>query len=139
MYEYYEGSPPEPYPESLQLKYPKAGFANPDVDVWLFHVAARTSAVVSAQEGERLVSAVKWHSAGQLTVQTLNRAQNNATLVWCGTGQFPTDPIACDTVHSELSTTWVETHADFPFFIDELPEVTLVPLSFTYYCAGYNA
>ena len=37
---YYEGNP---YPTSIKIKYPKPGYPNPTVQLWVYHVASEES------------------------------------------------------------------------------------------------
>ncbi|KAI5285048.1 hypothetical protein KEM52_002617 [Ascosphaera acerosa] len=76
----------ENYPDTLQIKYPKAGAPNPVVTVQFYDVAKREVFSVAAADGafaddDRLIIEVLWAGAGSVLVRETNRESDVVKVV----------------------------------------------------------
>ena len=71
------------YPQRQVFKYPKAGEANSDVSLHMYHLDSnKTSTITLGDYGQYYIPRIQWTPQGNnLSVITLNRHQNNLNIV----------------------------------------------------------
>ena len=74
---YYYG---ELYPEQYTFKYPKVGEVNSIVSIWIYDLETG-SKVIAKTGNEEYIPRIKWIDTANLCVTTLNRLQNELTLL----------------------------------------------------------
>jgi Dipeptidyl peptidase IV (DPP IV) N-terminal region len=74
-------STPRPYPEYVDIKYPKPGYPNPIVEVHVSSVWGETWRVDGREgdgwEDQKLVTNVKWMGEGNVLVSETNRVSDH--------------------------------------------------------------
>ncbi|KAK0188392.1 dipeptidyl aminopeptidase [Armillaria mellea] len=70
-----DGAAVVPYPGEVKMRYPKPGYANPTVGVWVWDGEASVQLDLGEQawEGGRVVQEVRWVGAEELVVRVVNR------------------------------------------------------------------
>eukprot|EP00002_Diphylleia_rotans_P032555 TRINITY_DN684_c1_g1_i2.p1 TRINITY_DN684_c1_g1~~TRINITY_DN684_c1_g1_i2.p1 ORF type:complete len:561 (-),score=126.62 TRINITY_DN684_c1_g1_i2:2246-3928(-) len=68
------------YAEELEIKYPKVGFENSKVTLFVYDVVAQESKEIAIQVPYEYIATVNWVDGTLLGVKTMNRFQNNETL-----------------------------------------------------------
>jgi dipeptidyl-peptidase-4 len=104
------------YPEVTPQKYPKAGTANPKVQIGVVDVASgRTTWLQTDPDPTTYLARVHWRSRGdRVAVQRLNREQTRLDLLLC-------DPEsgACSELARDEHPTWVNLGDELTFLPDD--------------------
>ena len=109
------------YPEHQRFKYPKAGEANSLVTVHVHEINQnRTTGFYNGSETDIYIPRIKWANANTLSVQKLNRLQNELE-IWMGTF-LPDRPnnksVETKVVYAEVSKTYIDIHDNITFLKD---------------------
>lgn len=74
--------PPAAYPRLSELKYPKPGFSNPQVELWIYDLSSNTSSKVelSTKVQDPIISEVVW--VGDMLVAKLMDRQSDTLEIW---------------------------------------------------------
>ncbi len=101
------------YPTVTWQKYPKAGQANPKVEIRVADVASGKSVRLDTGRGDDYLCRVHWLASGKVAVERLNRDQTRLDLLVC-------DPAkgSCNVLMSEESKSWVNLGDDRRFLSD---------------------
>lgn len=104
----------ELYPEMYRYKYPKSGEANSVVTVHTFNLATKKSLKVDmGDETDIYIPRIKWTPTNQLSVQKLNRLQNNLEI-------FLTNPAdgSMEMIYHETNKYYVDITDNLHFLTD---------------------
>ncbi|XP_048120017.1 dipeptidyl aminopeptidase-like protein 6 isoform X1 [Alosa alosa] len=109
-----------PYPVSLEYRYPKAGEENPTVQLFVVSLNGPPHTVEMKKPedprigGEYYITMVRWATSTKLAVNWLNRAQNNSILTLCEatTG-------ICTKKHEDESMSWLHRQNEAPLFSED--------------------
>ncbi len=109
------------YPEHQKFKYPKAGEANSLVTIHVYELNQnRTTDFYNGSETDIYIPRIKWANANTLSVQKLNRLQNELEM-WMGTF-LPDRPnnrsVETKVVYAEVSKTYIDIHDNTTFLKD---------------------
>lgn len=70
------------YPRDYRYKYPKAGEANSTIEIWIYNKTTNTQVRADIGEEEDIyIPRIRWTNDNQLSVQRLNRLQNQLDLL----------------------------------------------------------
>ncbi len=101
-------------PKTRDMFYPKAGTKNPTVRLGVVSLSTRNTQWIDLNEPYEYIARVSWHPSGEfLTVQALNRAQTELTLLYAD----PTDGTS-KVILKEKDDVWVNAHGG-PYFLEE--------------------
>ncbi len=106
--------PRDPYPAIRWQRYPKAGTANPSVQIGLADAATKAIRFLDTGDPESYLARVHWSPDGRrLAVERLNRDQTQLDLLAC-------DPErgSCVVWASQSASTWINLNDDFHFLPD---------------------
>jgi dipeptidyl-peptidase-4 len=100
------------YPEQYTFKYPKVGEANSLVSIWIYDLETRSKTVAKTGDVE-YIPRIKWIDTAHLCITTLNRLQNELTLL----NVNATDGNA-SVLFEETAEHYVEINDDLTFLAD---------------------
>lgn len=109
------------YPQHQKFKYPKAGENNSLVSIHVYEIERkRTSGFYNGSETDIYIPRIKWANANSLSVQKLNRLQNELE-IWMG--EFIQDrpnnkSVETKVVYAEVSKTYIDIHDNITFLKD---------------------
>lgn len=100
------------YPSQEKWKYPKAGEDNSKVNVFIYNVAKNKSVKCATDiESDQYIPRIKWtNESGKLSIQRLNRLQNDWSLLFADAKNGITTLII-----NEKSTTYVDISDNLTF------------------------
>lgn len=109
------------YPKHQRFKYPKAGEANSIVTIHVYELNQnRTTGFYNGNDSDIYIPRIKWANANTLSVQKLNRLQNELE-IWMGTFS-PDRPnnksVDTKVVYAEVSKTYIDIHDNTTFLKD---------------------
>lgn len=109
------------YPEHQKFKYPKAGEQNSLVTISVFELANnRTTPFYNGSETDIYIPRIEWANNNTLSVQKLNRLQNELE-IWMGTFEAlrPNNKgVETKVVYAEVSKTYIDIHDNLTFLND---------------------
>ena len=102
----------ELYPTDYRFKYPKAGEDNSTLDLYVFNLKKGSSIKANFPKSE-YIPRIKWASAKELAIQTLNRHQNDLNI-------YLLNPKTNESrlIYNEKSDTYVDAINDWYFLND---------------------
>lgn len=100
-------------PKVLPLRYPKAGDPNSRVRVGVVDVGSGGTTWMNTGADTLYIASVEWESADSLTIQRLNRVQNEMTLLLASASTGATR-----TLLSERSDAWVSVDDATPRWVE---------------------
>jgi dipeptidyl-peptidase-4 len=109
------------YPSHQKFKYPKAGEQNSLVTISVYELSSgRTTPFYNGSETDIYIPRIEWASNNTLSVQKLNRLQNELE-IWMGTFEM-TRPnnksVQTKVVYAEVSKTYIDIHDNTTFLKD---------------------
>ena len=109
------------YPKYEKFKYPKAGEDNSIVNIYIYELEAeRSSVFYVGSETDIYIPRIKWVDNNTLSVQKLNRLQNELE-IWMGTF-MPLRPnnqsVQTKVVYAEVSSTYIDITDNLTFLKD---------------------
>jgi dipeptidyl-peptidase-4 len=108
IYAYYDNV----YPTMINLAYPKPGYPNPIVAVYVYDLESNTTVSMDVGTADQYVSAVIWVDATTLAIRILNRLQNveNILLASVPTG-------ITRVLKTRTSQAWLDTEYALQFLV----------------------
>lgn len=104
------------YPSQNSFKYPKAGEDNALVTLMIYDIAKKELKPIPLNDAYEYIPRIKWASSNLLSVQTLNRHQNELKLYLYDASANQTKVL-----YQERSETYVDV-TDNLFFLQQKPE-----------------
>lgn len=102
------------YPQPDIFRYPKAGEENSDVTLHLYNVSSKETSAVQLPVDYEYIARLKWtNDKDILSVQALNRHQNNLNLIFVHTDREKTE-----VVYNETDEAYVAVDDDLTFLSD---------------------
>ncbi len=108
------------YPSQEKWKYPKAGDDNSKVDVFVYNLSAGKSVRADIQQGDQYLPRIQWSNVpGMLSIQWLNRTQNEWKLLFAEAGTGSIHPVL-----EEKSSTYIDIHDNLRFLVKKAGFIT---------------